>query len=639
MISSWFERGGLGQILAPDEKAKSASEQDEQREFGFWQIVAPPAESHNPVAPPASAFLSPVPSSSDEVQCVNCHKWTPVAPSTPSPRGIMTTAENPSNHTPSALDCLVLSAAKETAQSTISPPPVADARNKVFRMCASSKPLTDKNAKKLQRWLTNDPKLAHARASHLGNLVPNGYTPLMAAAAVNHVVAAKIVLDVAPESAKEVDLEGKTALHIAAELGAVEMVNLLESMYPEGPDAPVDLTGHTPLGRAITSQHKAAKQNQMQLQQKLFSPGDVSVCGKPTPLKTRSSQLDLQIMYGYADMPGFRVTMEDAISCHAWPGYALLGVCDGHGDNGCVSEFVSQRVAPILQERLLSSPDDDISNILTATCLDLDAELKETSRKGGSTAVWALISETNVVVANVGDSRCILVQKANLEQQMKELSLKEEEGQPNERGADDNNEEERDAPNNAHEHPPVRAEKANSYVITALSEDHKPNLELEKARIEKAGLSVFAETFMDNGVECTIHKVQRSDTDRLAVSRAFGDFEYKANTELAANEQAVVAVPEIQSHARDADRDMYLVLACDGIWDVLSNQEVGDFVVKHVQEAIDAEKEDILPQVGDLLVKECLERGSTDNMTCMIVALAPENLGLASVIKGKTLDF
>ena len=112
-------------------------------------------------------------------------------------------------------------------------------------------------------------------------------------------------------------------------------------------------------------------------------------------------------------------------------------------------------------------------------------------------------------------------------------------------------------------------------------------MELEKARIEKAGLSVYAETFMDNGVECTIHKVQRSDTDRLAVSRAFGDFEYKANTELAADEQAVVAVPEIQSHVRDADRDMYLVLACDGVWDVMSNQEVGDFVVKHVQEAID----------------------------------------------------
>ena len=50
-------------------------------------------------------------------------------------------------------------------------------------------------------------------------------------------------------------------------------------------------------------------------------------------------------------------------------------------------------------------------------------------------------------------------------------------------------------------------------------------------------------------------------------------------------------------------------------------------------------EEDILPHIGDLLVKECLERGSTDNMTCMIVALVPENLGLSSVIKGKTLDF
>ena len=656
MLASWFERG-LGQIVAPDEKVKSSSK--EEREEGFWSVVAPDPNyegsqhGEKRVGPPPSAFLSPIPGGSDQVKCVNCKQWTPVAPSTPSPRAL-TTSDN--SGTPSALDTLVLSAAKETAESMISPPSVADARNKVFRLCASQKPLSDKLYKKLRRMLQQDPNLASARASHLGNLVPDGYTPLMATAAINHVVAAEIILELAPEVVNEVDLQGRTALHIAAELGCIQMVDLLKSRHPEGPDAPLDLTGHTPLGRAVTSQHKTAKQNQFQLKEKLFSPGDRSVCGWPTPAKTRSAQLDLQLAYGYADIPGFRVVMEDSISCHVWTGHALFGVCDGHGDRMLVSEFVAERVAPILKEQL--SANTDVIAAWTATCLELDAQLKETGRKGGSTAIWAFVTETSVIVANVGDSRCILIQKPGLEQAMEQLKLDDEkvrkqdttkaeesaadEKQPAEAETQDDEQKTGKAGEAVFdEKAPMESERARSYVVTPLSKDHKPNLELEQARIEKAGLSVTAETFMDKGEECTIHKVRLSGTDRLAVSRAFGDFEYKANGELAADEQAVVATPEIRIHARDKERDMYLVLACDGVWDVMSSDEVGDFVVKNVQDAIEAEEEDILPQVGDMLVSECLKRGSMDNMTAVIVALstAAEALGGPSDIKGKALDF
>jgi serine/threonine protein phosphatase PrpC len=447
----------------------------------------------------------------------------------------------------------------------------------------------------------------------------------MAAAAANHVVAAKIILEEAPEAVLEVDLQGRTALHIAAELGCMDMVDLLKSMHPEGPDAPVDLTGHTPLGRAITSQHREAKQNQSQLKEKLFSPGDVSVCGRPTPAKTRSSKLDLQqLVYGFSDMPGMRVMREDAISCHVWHGHALLGVCDGHGDHGLVSKFVADGVADILKKQL--SATEDVAEAWTTACLDLDSQLKDTGRKGGSTAVWALVTDTSITVANVGDSRCILIQKPSLEQAMESLKLREEKIESPEKSEA----EEKQATNTQ-----LR------YIVTPMSEDHKPNLELEQARIEKAGLSVVAETFMEDGVEQTIHKVQRSGTDRMAVSRSFGDFEYKSNTELAADEQAVVATPEIRVHTRDKELDMYLVLACDGVWDVMSSQEVADFVVSSVDAAIGAEEEDILPKVGDRLLNECLQRGSTDNMTTVIVALskAAESLGGSIELEAKALDF
>jgi serine/threonine protein phosphatase PrpC len=478
----------------------------------------------------------------------------------------------------------------------------------------------------------------------------------MAAASVNHVVAAKVVLEESPESVNEVDLQGRTALHIAAELGCVEMVEFLKTMHPEGPDAPLDLTGHTPFGRAVTSHHKEAKKHQSQLQEKLFSPGDVSVCGRPTPAKTRSAELDLQLIYGYAEMPGFRVMMEDAISCHVWPGHALLGVCDGHGDGGLVSDFVSSEIANILKNQLAGCP-DDVNAVWTTSCLSLDEKLKQTGRKGGSTAVWALVTAASVIVANVGDSRCILIHKRGVEQAMEQLTL--DDGMVEEREAvageqcasDEKNiaEQNDDEQGNevgstspeAMQPPAVKVEKEKSFVVTALSEDHKPNLEEERARIENSGLAVSSETFMMGEKECTVHKVALSETDRLAVSRAFGDFEYKANEELPASDQAVVAIPEIHVHHRDESRDMYLVLACDGVWDVMSNEEVGDFVVRHVEEAISEGATDILPRVGDMLVNECLRRGSTDNMSAMVVALSKEAARLSGspIMKGKALKF
>ena len=53
------------------------------------------------------------------------------------------------------------------------------------------------------------------------------------------------------------------------------------------------------------------------------------------------------------------------------------------------------------------------------------------------------------------------------------------------------------------------------------------------------------------------------------------DYDYKSNTELSPLQQAVVCTPEIIVRDRVDDEDMYLILACDGIWDVMSNEDVG----------------------------------------------------------------
>ena len=93
-------------------------------------------------------------------------------------------------------------------------------------------------------------------------------------------------------------------------------------------------------------------------------------------------------------------------------------------------------------------------------------------------------------------------------------------------------------------------------VVVELSSDHKPQNYNEFRRITQAR-----------------HKVinNRVDGD-LALSRALGDFEFKDAKEKSAKDQAVTAKPEIKVVTRTQD-DWFILNACDGIWDCLSNEE------------------------------------------------------------------
>ena len=130
-----------------------------------------------------------------------------------------------------------------------------------------------------------------------------------------------------------------------------------------------------------------------------------------------------------------------------------------------------------------------------------------------------------------------------------------------------------------------------------LSFDHKPYLDNEKARIEAAGSYVSG-----NRVE-----------GMLAVSRAFGDFDFKKSTK-AAKDHAVTAFPEIISLDRDL-RDRFIVVACDGLWDVLSSQDVVDYVSARINAGDSAHKAAVS------LVDEAFTKGSTDNISCIVVYL------------------
>ncbi len=75
-----------------------------------------------------------------------------------------------------------------------------------------------------------------------------------------------------------------------------------------------------------------------------------------------------------------------------------------------------------------------------------------------------------------------------------------------------------------------------------------------------------------------VHRVRKLDSNLLGVSRAFGDFDYKSNTGLPQSRQAVVCTPNVAVWEHAYNEDLYLILACNEIWDVMSNKDVGGFV-------------------------------------------------------------
>jgi len=103
-------------------------------------------------------------------------------------------------------------------------------------------------------------------------------------------------------------------------------------------------------------------------------------------------------------------------------------------------------------------------------------------------------------------------------------------------------------------------------VAEPLTLDHKPVLLEEAERIMKAGGYV-----RDNRIN-----------GALNVSRTLGDLDFKRNADLPHTHQMVVATPDITTFNLQQG-DEFVILACDGIWDVLSNQEAVDFVRKRIK--------------------------------------------------------
>ena len=122
--------------------------------------------------------------------------------------------------------------------------------------------------------------------------------------------------------------------------------------------------------------------------------------------------------------------------------------------------------------------------------------------------------------------------------------------------------------------------------LAFATEDHKPFNQGERLRIEKAGGTVM------------MQRVNGS----LAVSRALGDFDYKRAISLPPVEQLVSPEPDVTVMERNNKQDEFLLLACDGIYDVMQNEDI----VKYLRHRMEL-KENLTDICSDLIDK-CLHK-------------------------------
>lgn len=130
-----------------------------------------------------------------------------------------------------------------------------------------------------------------------------------------------------------------------------------------------------------------------------------------------------------------------------------------------------------------------------------------------------------------------------------------------------------------------------------MSHDHKPYNDDERNRILDAGGVVV---------------MKRVNGD-LAVARALGDFGFKLRTDLPPDKQQVTCAPDVTIQPRNLEVDQFLILACDGIWDVMTNEEIAEFISTELQ------YEEDINEVASNVIDYCLEKGSRDNMSVILV--------------------
>lgn len=312
--------------------------------------------------------------------------------------------------------------------------------------------------------------------------------------------------------------------------------------------------------------------------------------------------------FGMARSKGRRNYMEDVefvypnIKISEKELVTIFGVLDGHGSADCaqyVAEEIPSKITALLRKRGTREA-GGVEEALYQTFREIDLDYLRTcagSNAGSTACVLFLHHQRNtILIANTGDTRAVL---------------------------------------------------CHNHIAINLSYDRKATDPEEVSRIVRSG------GFVKGG------RVQGI----LAVTRAFGDLQLKkvsgySSESLSSHSgkqfnpdstEILICDPEISSFS-PITQDEFMIVATDGLWDVMTSQQAVDIVLEECSkiglvlppsDSMTIDLKSKLDKIANILLSRALELGSTDNITVMIIVISSTQLQrhVTSSIINNTSDY
>uniref|UniRef100_A0A2I3RJQ6 protein-serine/threonine phosphatase n=2 Tax=Homininae TaxID=207598 RepID=A0A2I3RJQ6_PANTR len=370
----------------------------------------------------------------------------------------------------------------------------------------------------------------------------------------------------------------------------------------------------------------------------------------------------LPLPYGFSAMQGWRVSMEDAHNCipELDSETAMFSVYDGHGGEE-VALYCAKYLPDIIKDQK-AYKEGKLQKALEDAFLAIDAKLtteeviKELAQIAGRPTEdedekEKVADEDDGDLSSLGSSPWQECSEEEDGYSSEEAENEEDEDDTEEAEEDDEEEEEemmvpgmegKEEPGSDSGTTAVVALIRGKQLIVAnagdsrcvvseagkaldMSYDHKPEDEVELARIKNAGGKVTMDGRVNGG---------------LNLSRAIGDHFYKRNKNLPPEEQMISALPDIKVLTLTDDHE-FMVIACDGIWNVMSSQEVVDFIQSKISQRDENGELRLLSSIVEELLDQCLAPDTSgdgtgcDNMTCIIICFKPRNTAELQPESGK----
>ena len=360
-----------------------------------------------------------------------------------------------------------------------------------------------------------------------------------------------------------------------------EKLNLLNNIFKTiGNNTPLNFTGFIPFKKDVKLNSEIFRNNYRNFQESIISKNE------------DFSKFDIIKGYAYNTNQGnIRPYNEDEICvsklyfnadnqknnqndinkdfCH------FFAIYDGHGGKGC-SLFLKENLHKFITEfsplGIKIGIDLAEEKFKNKIALDEKGKLVDPS---GSCGIILMIKGKKCIIANIGDSRIVIFRNKKI-----------------------------------------------SFTTT----DHKPDSIIEKARIELSGGKLYqAQTpfpVYKNGVK--IDAPWRVLPGRLSVSRTFGDIRAK-DEKFGGNKTAIIALPDINEIVLDNEYN-FIVIGCDGIFDVLKNEELLECIQivikeKKIKDFKNVDMHKLCGEFASMIIKSALAKDSYDNVSCIVIAI------------------